>query len=193
MDFSTRAIIEHTITVTNDGLSIATLDGEENQIVCTRSSAIPTQTSRNLAFADELPSVPSNISEFNNDVGYITASASAITSKRDYTDLSMPPPYNTDYWTRDDNGWFFAKTIEDHWSYDHGTANLSFINGIWQYSDGFEAATCEGTSSDTVLTFTLGGTTFTLHRAIPNDVLISKGQVIAYVDTQIGQVLTEAF
>ena len=66
--------------MTNDGLSIATLDGEENQIVCTRSSAIPTQTSRNLAFADELPSVPSNISEFNNDVGYITASASAITS-----------------------------------------------------------------------------------------------------------------
>lgn len=65
------------ITYSNYGLSIESyeVDGQEIPIVCTRSNAFPTQIVRNLAFADELPSVPSDISAFNNDVGYITASA----------------------------------------------------------------------------------------------------------------------
>ena len=78
VDTTTR----HPITYSNYGLSIESyeVDGQEIPMVCTRSNAFPTQVVRNLAYADELPSVPSNISEFNNDVGYITASASAITS-----------------------------------------------------------------------------------------------------------------
>lgn len=37
-----------------------------------------------------LSAIPSNVSAFNNDVGYLTASSSALAEKRDYNDLTYP-------------------------------------------------------------------------------------------------------
>lgn len=59
--------------------------------------------------------------------------SSAIQSKRDYTDLSMPPPYVGDYWTRDDNGWLFEKVGANFWIYDDGTGEIHFEIDKWVY------------------------------------------------------------
>ena len=64
----------HNITLSADEKSIASVEGIEGQTECTRSG-VSEKTYRNLAYTDELPTVPSDVSSFNNDAGYITASA----------------------------------------------------------------------------------------------------------------------
>ena len=62
------------ITISQDGLSIETINGQSGNITCTRSSASATTTNRDLAFADQ---VPSAVSQLTNDSGYVTASTVA--------------------------------------------------------------------------------------------------------------------
>ena len=56
------------------------------------AQAIPSQTSDlvNDSGFITASAIPSNVGAFNNDVGYLTSSSSALTEKRDYTDLTNP-------------------------------------------------------------------------------------------------------
>lgn len=60
------------ITLSSDKLSIETIDGESNQITCTRTSKDIALSTNPLAFTDQ---IPSSVSQLTNDAGYITASA----------------------------------------------------------------------------------------------------------------------
>lgn len=62
------------ITLSQDGLSIETINGQSGNITCTRTSTGTTTTSRYVAFEDQ---VPSAISQLTNDSGYVTASTVA--------------------------------------------------------------------------------------------------------------------
>lgn len=62
------------ITLSQDGLSIETINGQSGNITCTRSSTGYTTTTHVLAFANQ---VPSAVSQLTNDSGYVTASTVA--------------------------------------------------------------------------------------------------------------------
>lgn len=108
------------ITLSSDKLSIETIDGESNQITCTRTSKDIALSTNLLAFTYQIPSsvsqltndagyitasaIPSNISSFNNDVGYL----SAVT----WNDVSGKP--NIPSQTSDlvnDSGYVTASTV----------------------------------------------------------------------------------
>lgn len=81
------------ITLSQDGLSIETINGQSGNITCTRTSTGYTTTTRYVAFEEQVPSavsqltndvgyvtasaIPSNVSQLNNDSGYVTASTVA--------------------------------------------------------------------------------------------------------------------
>ena len=105
-----------TVTYTSNGLSIATYNGASN-IVCSRSSATPTTERKAVGFKGE---IPTKTSDLVNDSGFINASNSAITSKREIIDKTWDYTINSDdemygvlkfYVTKDEDG-------QEHQGYD---------------------------------------------------------------------------
>ena len=118
------------ITISQDGLSIETINGQSGNITCTRTSTGYTQPRRYVAFEDQIPSavsqltndvgyvtasaIPSNTSDLNNDSGFITASAipsnvGAFTNDVGYVTASAIPSNVSDL--NNDAGYVTASTV----------------------------------------------------------------------------------
>jgi hypothetical protein len=77
------------------------LENDSGYITASAIPPIPSTTSdlvNNSGFITA-SAIPSQVSAFENDVGYLTATSSAVTQKRDKTDLSYSYIYNpSEYW-----------------------------------------------------------------------------------------------
>lgn len=135
----------HPITLSQNGLSIETIDGETGNITCTRTSIALLNGGKDIAFADAIPSavsqltndagyvtanaIPTNVSQLTNDAGYVTASEVSTSS------LYPSSPYSA-YVQIDDYGEVNAKKLlnqTDVWFVKAimETSSTTPVTGYW--------------------------------------------------------------
>ena len=198
----------HTITGNQDWGSIETIDGQTNQIVCTRAVTLKNKTYvTNFASKDD---IPTKTSDLTNDSGFITSSQIPTPSYIEDTngrkieadldcitqDLTLPwtlvdgqDTYTLNYDEQTSN-WRYeeaeTKKIELSYGTEYSIWELDFYlwnNGEWRFDTGSTTMQDENTTSLTILEWTL------TRNILKNNKLATQ----EYVDAQIGQVLTEEF
>lgn len=182
------------ITLSSDLKSIETVGGETGQVVCTRTSWLRSVNSRPLAFADEVPSttsqltndsgfitasaIPSNVGAFTNDVGYLTASTmppipsqtSDLVNDSGFITLSAIPaiPSNTSD-LNNDSGFITSSALSGYATENYVDGKVLALSSIYALDSDLDLVVASVSSIQTSL---------------------STYATISYVDSQIGSINT---